>query len=173
LDTLRNTKRIKKYHYVIGSGKEKRAVKVKAHAPDLVIWEQNDPKDEFAPNVMENCVYNDEGRGAFPSMKAQYGKLTGDSIMEIAKSIPIKGDNVLDVVYDATAFELWITYAEGETEAYKLPATHVDLKKYLDFANPPAPPIAKTDGKTVEGSAAGAPQKAQGDATFGGFTKEK
>ena len=66
LDMLRETQRIKKYHYVFGSGKEKRAVKIVAHAPDLVIWEANDPKDEFAPNVVENCVYNDEGRGALP-----------------------------------------------------------------------------------------------------------
>jgi len=142
LDMLRDTKRIKKYHYVFGSGKEKRGVKIKAHAPDLVIWEANDPKDEFAPNVMENCVYNDEGRGAFPRLKAEYGKLTGESMMEIAKSIPIKGGNVIDVVYNATAFELWVTYADGETEAYKLPALHTDLKTFLDFANPPVPPIA-------------------------------
>lgn len=172
LDMLRNTKRIKKYHYVIGSGKEKRAAKIVAHAPNLAIFEDNDPKDEFAPNVMENCVYNDEGRGAFPLLKEQYGKITGESMMEIAKSIPIKGGNVLDVVYNATAFEMWVTYAEGETEAYKLPAVHVDFKQYLDFAKPPVPVIAKTDGKTVEGDVAGGTQK-QGDAKFGNFTKEK
>lgn len=172
LDMLRATKRIKKYHYVIGSGKEKRAVKIKAHAPDLAIWSDNDPKDEFAPNVMENCVYNDEGRGAFIPMKEQYGKLTGESIMAIAKSIPIEGSNVLDVVYNATAFELWITYAQGETEAYKLPAVHVDLKQYLDIAKPPVPVIAKTDGKKVEGGVTGGAQE-QGDAKFGNFTKEK
>lgn len=173
LGMLRNTKRIKKYHYVFGSGKEKRAVKIKAHAPDLIIWEENDPDDEFAPNVMANCVYNDEGRGAFPSLKAEYGKLTGESLMEIAKSIPIKGGNVIDVVYNATDFELWITYAEGETEAYKLPAVYADLKAYLDFENPPAPVLARTDGETVEGTGSTATQNGQSDTQFGTFTKER
>ena len=47
-----------------------RAVKIRAHAPEpperrLVVWKDNDPADEFAPAVLENVVYNDEGAGRF------------------------------------------------------------------------------------------------------------
>lgn len=50
----------------------------------------------------------------------------------IACKIPIKGANVLDVVYDATALEMWVAYAEKQVEAYKRPFVHVKLKDYLD-----------------------------------------
>ena len=56
--------RIKKYHFVVGDGAHKKAVKMLAHAPDLVIWTDNDPTDELAPNVLKDVVYQDEGRGA-------------------------------------------------------------------------------------------------------------
>jgi len=149
LDKLKNTKRIKKYHYVIGSGKEKKAAKIVAHAPNLQITFDNDPKDEFAPNVMANCVYNDEGRGAFPLMKKDFGKHTEQTVIDIVKAIPIKGSNVLGVIYDATTFEMWFSYAKGTTEAYLQPYLHLDVKPLLDFSKPMQPVLAKTDGTKV------------------------
>jgi isopenicillin-N N-acyltransferase like protein len=150
LDVIRNAKRIKKYHYVIGSGKEGKGAKVVAHAPNLKIWRDNDPNDELAPNVMPNSVYEDEGRGAFPYLKKDYGKHTAQTIIDISKAIPIKGGNVLDAVYNATTFEMWITYAQGETEAYTLPYLHFNPRALLDFDAPTLPVLAKTDGVTLE-----------------------
>jgi hypothetical protein len=130
LDMLRNAQRIKKYHYVIGSGSDKRAAKIRAHE-ELDIWFDNDPADEYAPNIVENCVYNDEGRGAFGPIQAQYGEHTHETVIDIVKRIPIEGANVLNVVYDATGLEFWVSYANGATEAYELPFVH---GRFADYA---------------------------------------
>lgn len=138
LDMLRRAKRIKKYHFVFGDGKTaKRAVKIKAHAPDLLIWYDNDPADEFAPNVAKECVYNDEGRGAFPHIMKDLGRHDSRTMTQICREIPIKGGNVLDVVYDATDLRLWVAYAEQASEAYKQTFVPVDLNQYLAY-NPAA-----------------------------------
>ena len=132
IDLFKTAKRIKKYHYVVGDGKNQQAVKMLAHAPNLVIWKDNDPSDELAPNILKNVVYQDEGRGAFKPIKKVYGKIGPQDMIDIACKIPIKGGNILDVVYDATALEFWVAYAEKQEEAYKRPFVHVKLKDYLD-----------------------------------------
>ncbi|MFN9851629.1 MAG: hypothetical protein ACK57P_07420, partial [Planctomycetota bacterium] len=43
--------------------------------------------------------------------------------------IPIKGGNVENVVYDATALRMWVSYAKGSQEAYLRPYTFIDLTK--------------------------------------------
>ncbi len=125
----------KRYHYVFGDGQnERRAVKVRAHSPEpadqrVQVWKDNDPTDEFAPHVLTCVVYNDEGRGAFPMLKKEQGKLTGEKLVELANSIPIKGGNVENVVYDATALRMWVSYAKGDEEAYQRPYAYIDLKQ--------------------------------------------
>jgi isopenicillin-N N-acyltransferase-like protein len=122
---------IKAYHFVFGDGlNEKRAVKIRTQADDIAIWNDNDPHDEFFPNVMACTVYNDEGRGAFPTIKRDFGKLSGPKLVDLANQIPIKGGNVVNVVYDATGMKMWVTYAKGETEAYLRKPVFVDLKQY-------------------------------------------
>ena len=124
---------IKRYHFVFSDGKqEHRAVKIRAHSPEpagqqVVIWNDNDPKDEFAPNVAPCLVYNDEGRGAFPLLKKDFGKLDGEKMVQLANQIPIKGGNVINIVYDTTALKFWVSYAKGTQEAYLRPYVHVDL----------------------------------------------
>ncbi len=124
----------KRYHFVFGDGQtDKRAVKVRAHSPEpadkqLMIWKDADPTDEFAPNVLSCIVYNDEGRGAFPTLQKEQGKLDGPKLVELANRIPIKGGNVENVVYDATALRMWVSYAKSGKEAYTRPYTYIDLK---------------------------------------------
>lgn len=124
----------KRYHFVFGDGQtECRAVKIRAHSPEppdrrVLIWKDNDPTDEFAPNVLSCVVYNDEGRGAFPTLKSSHGRLNGEKLVELANQIPIKGGNVVNVVYDATASRLWVSYAKGNKEAYQRPYVFLDLK---------------------------------------------
>ncbi|MFO1021763.1 MAG: C45 family peptidase [Planctomycetales bacterium] len=132
VDLFKNSHRIKKYHFVVGDGKNLRAVKMLAHAPNLVIWKDNDPQDELAPKVHKDFVYQDEGRGAFAPMLKNFGKITEKDMIDVACKIPIKGGNILDVVYDATALEFWVAYAEKDVEAYKRPFVHVKLKDYLE-----------------------------------------
>jgi len=131
----------KKYHFVFGDGqKELGAVKIRtlsssaSKEKDVAIWKDNDPTDEFAPNVLSSCVYNDEGRGAFPTLQSQHGKLDADAMMALAKKIPIKGSNVVIAVYDATALKMWVSYAHGKTEAYLRPFAYVDLNQYFNVA---------------------------------------
>jgi hypothetical protein len=125
----------KRYHFVFGDGQtDQRAVKVRAHSPEpsdkqLLIWKDADPTDEFAPNVLSCIVYNDEGRGAFPTLQKEQGKLDGPRLIELANKIPIKGGNVENVVYDATALRMWVSYAKSGKEAYTRPYTYIDLRK--------------------------------------------
>lgn len=134
---FRAAPRIKKYHYVVGdgiagAGESIGAVKMLAHAPHLTIWNDNDPRDELAPQVFRDIVYQDEGRGAFAPLQKVYGRIGSNELVDIACQIPIKGGNVLDVVYDATALECWISYARGDVEAYQRPFVHLKLSDYLD-----------------------------------------
>jgi isopenicillin-N N-acyltransferase like protein len=134
LDLFRTLPMTKRYHYVFGDGQsERRAVKIKAHAPEpedrrLRIWRDNDPDDDFAPKVLPGVVYNDEGRGAFPTLQAEHGRLNGERLVRLCNRIPIKGGNVVNVVYDATALRMWVSYAKGDQEAYERPYVLLDLK---------------------------------------------
>ena len=150
LDIFQAQPQTKRYHYVFGDGlSDKCAVKILAHSPEapgkrITIWKDNDAKDEMAPNVLSCVVYNDEGRGAFPTLKAEHGKLNGEKLVKLANSIPIKGGNVVNIVYDATALRMWVTYAGSGKEAYERPSVFLDLKT-LD---------ADKDGKPDIGAAA-------------------
>jgi isopenicillin-N N-acyltransferase-like protein len=124
----------KSYHFVFGDGRtDKRAVKIRlisggAHPqPEIKQWRDADPSDELAPKVLSCVVYHDEGRGAFPTLEAERGKLNGEKLIALANRIPIKGGNVMDAVFDATALRLWVSYAGGGKEAYQRPYVFLDL----------------------------------------------
>jgi len=68
---------------------------------------------------------------AFEPLEKAYGRIGAPEMMEIARKIPIRGSNVLDVVYDATALEFWVAYAEKDNEAYQRPFVHVRLKDFF------------------------------------------
>lgn len=141
LDIFNAQPATKRYHYVFGDGQQdRRAVKVRAHSPEpenrrLAVWKDNDPTDEFAPNVLNCIVYNDEGRGAFPTLRSEHGKLNGEKLIKLANQIPIKGGNVENVVYDATALNMWVSYAHGSQEAYQRKYAFLDLKTLDADAN--------------------------------------
>lgn len=124
----------KRYHFVFGDGgRHPGAAKIRAHSPEpeprrLLIWRDNDPTDELAPHVLPGVVYQDEGRGAYPILKAKHGILGSEDMVDLCNHLPIHGSNVMDVVFDATALELWVSYAKDTTEAYTRPYVHLDLK---------------------------------------------
>jgi hypothetical protein len=123
----------KRYHFVFGDGQtDRRAVKIRAHSPEtpaerIRIWNDNDPADELAPSVLPQLVYQDEGRGAFPALKAGHGSLDAEAMIAVCNHIPIKGHNVVNAVFDATALRLWVSYAHGDQEAYRSPYVLVEL----------------------------------------------
>ncbi len=137
LDMFRSLPLTKSYHFVFGDGRaEHRAVKIRLRATKAAgervwIWKDDDPSDELAPNVLKDVVYQDEGRGAFPLLKKDYGRLNGERLEKIACAIPIRGGNVMDVVFDATALRLWVSYAAGSTEAYRRPFVFLDFKSLV------------------------------------------
>lgn len=138
---VQNAKRIKKYHYVIGDGKTGKAVKMRAHTPNLDIWTDNDPKDELAPNVLPNVVYHAEGRDpvAFAHLSTFRGKYDADAMIQLSKAIGSLGGNLMDAVYDATALECWVAYANGTDEcAYRRPYVHIKMGDYVPFNSKPA-----------------------------------
>jgi len=122
---------MKAYHFVFGDGgPQRRAVKIRTVLDQVKVWNDNDASDEFAPQVLPCLVYNDEGRGAFATLQTEYGKLDGEKLVGLANQIPIKGGNVVNTVFDATDLRMWVTYAQGDTEAYLRSAVFVDLKPY-------------------------------------------
>lgn len=151
VDAYRALPQTKRYHFVFGDGRtEHKAVKIRAAAGaasaahTIDVWTDNDAHDEFAPNVLSCVVYNDEGRGAFPTLTAEHGKLNGPRLVDLANHIPIKGGNVMNVVFDATGMRLWVSYGHGHQEAYERPYAFLDLAQ-LDADGDGAPdwPAAK------------------------------
>jgi hypothetical protein len=139
---VRDAKRIKKYHYLIGDGRNKKAAKMKAHAPNLEIWSDNDVKDEVAPNVLKDIVYNAEGRDpiAYAHLKRNSGRYDADAMIQLSKAIGTLGGNLMDSVYDATTLEVWVAYANGADEcAYRRPYVHISMKDYMPFGAKPEP----------------------------------
>jgi hypothetical protein len=135
LDIFQRQPQTKKYHFVFGDGRsDKRAVKLRTETggstePVVKIWHDNDRQDELAPQVLSCVVYQDEGRGAFPTLEKEQGKLNAPKLIALANRIPIKGGNVMNVVFDATALRLWVSYAAGDKEAYQRPYVFLDMTK--------------------------------------------
>jgi isopenicillin-N N-acyltransferase like protein len=138
---IQDTKRIKKYHFFVGDGKIPAAVKMKAWAPDLVIWKDNDPKDELAPDVFEHVVYHAESRD--PTARGHiseyaHGRYDMDAVIQLSKAIGTLGGNLMNAAYDATEREAWLSYAKGSECAYRRPYVRVKLGDFIPYnaANP-------------------------------------
>jgi isopenicillin-N N-acyltransferase-like protein len=133
---IQQTKRIKKYHFFVGDGKIPAAVKMKAWAPDLVIWKDNDPKDELAPDVFQNIVYHAEGRD--PTARghlSEYGRgrYDMDAVIQLSKAVGTLGGNLMNAAYDATAREAWLSYAYKDECAYRRPYVQVRLSDFVPY----------------------------------------
>lgn len=148
VQAIQDAKRIKKYHFVVGDGKMPAAVKMKAWAPDLVVWNDSDPKDEMAPAVFNNIVYHAESRT--PTAQGhikQYGqgRYDMDAVIQLSKAIGSLGGNLMNAAYDATAREVWLSYAEGEECAYRRPYVRVKMSDYVPYQ--PQNPKLKIENK--------------------------
>jgi len=131
LTIISSAQRIKKYYYVIGDGDALAGVKIKAWAPSLNIWTDNDPADELYPNVLPNVVYKTmDDAAAWSHLNTYYGQYDADRMIELSQLVH-GGGNLMDVVYDATARQMWVAYAEGAQFAYQREYVHFDLNDYV------------------------------------------
>jgi isopenicillin-N N-acyltransferase-like protein len=132
VDLVTNAARIKKYYYVIGDGQQPAAVKIRAFAPGLDIWTDNDPADEVYPNVRPNVVYKTmDDTAAWNHINANYGSYDADRMIDLSRLVHSDGGNLMNVVYDATSLEMWIAYAEGTQDAADRPYVHFNLHDYI------------------------------------------
>jgi len=135
---IRATPRIKKYYWYLGDGKIPAAVKVKAFAPDLLIWGGGDPMDELFPNVLPHCIYQTmDNPLAFQALSNGQGKIDEQEMIALSRSVASKNGNLLNVVYNASQLELWAAYAEKSQMASTRPYVHLKLENYLDVTKVP------------------------------------
>jgi hypothetical protein len=109
---------------------------MKAWAPDLVIWKDNDPTDEMAPAVFPDIVYHAESRTPTAlGHLTEYGqgRYDMDAVIQLSKSIGTLGGNLMNAAYDATAREVWISYALGEECAYRRPYVRVKMDDFVPY----------------------------------------
>ena len=140
---IKDTRRIKKYHFIVGDGKLPAAVKMKAWAPDLAIWRDNDPTDEMAPQVFPNVVCHAESRtptalGHFSEYA--HGRYDADAVIQLSAALGSLGGNLMNAVYDATTREAWLSYAEKNECAYRRPYVRVNLMDFIPY-NPANPKV--------------------------------
>ncbi len=145
VDILAGTERIKRYHYVFGDGRnERRAVKIKAHAPDtppndLIIYTDADPNDPVRGeglSTFDDVVYHAESRDpiAHEHLTNNYGTYDSTKMITLSRNVATHGASVLNAVYDATSLEMWVAFAEGaDSEAYTREYVYVDLHKYFEL----------------------------------------
>lgn len=131
---VQNAKRFKKYRYWIGDGKNKKAVKMRAYAPELLIWADNDPTDEVAPNVAPNAVYYTMNNDlAFAHLTENRGAYNYERMIDLSRGLATDDGSLLNVVYDATALKMWVSYAQGSIMASKRTYVPIDLNDYLTY----------------------------------------
>ncbi len=140
---IKDTRRIKKYHFIVGDGKLPAAVKMRAWAPDLAIWKDNDPADEMAPQVFPNVVCHAESRTptALGHLSEYgHGRYDADAVIQLSAALGSLGGNLMNAVYDATTREAWLSYAEKNECAYRRPYVRVNLMDFIPY-NPANPKV--------------------------------
>ena len=92
----------------------------------------------LAIDTMENEI-------AYKHLKANWGRYDPDRMIALSRRVASKNGNLVNVVYDATALELWVAHAEGSEYASKRPYVHLKLRDYLDPSKTPPGAIVRVD----------------------------
>ena len=138
LTTIKNTPLIKRYFLYVSDGNKKTmgAAKIRVSTPDpvkLTIWKDNDPTDNVAPNTFSNCVYQTmNNKKAREFIKKNIGKFDEKLMIELSKAVADDDSNLVNVVYDATTLEMWISYADGLTNACEQNYVYLNMNDYLE-----------------------------------------
>jgi isopenicillin-N N-acyltransferase-like protein len=137
LEMVNATKLIKRYRFWIGDGKKETmgAAKILVSSPDpvkLTIWKNNDPSDEQAPHLVKNTIYytmkNDL---AYAHLSSNAGSYDATKMIELSKIVADDDGNLINVVYDATDLEMWVSFAEDMQVASEREYVYLNLKDYL------------------------------------------
>jgi len=145
LDIASTADRIKRYYWFFGDGQMPDGRKIRVNSPDpppnnFIVWTDNDPADELWPNVFVDAVYHTMDNGAAVThLTAHHGQYDADLMIELSRLVH-SDHNLMNVVYDGAALELWAAFAEGQEEAYLRPYVHFDLKS-LDYDEDHIPDI--------------------------------
>lgn len=140
LNTIRSTKLIKRYFLFFSDGNKDTSggAKVMVSTPDSVpykIWKDNDPDDIVAPNILPNTIYYTmDNSTAYNFLKENYGSLNEEKMIALSRAVADEGGNLVDVVYDATTLDLWVSYAHNTEDAAKQEYVHISLDKMLHQA---------------------------------------
>ena len=134
---VKATKLIKRYRFWIGDGKKETmgAAKILVSSPDpvkLTIWKNNDPADEMAPHIVKNTIYytmkNDL---AYAHLSSNTSGYDAAKMVELSKAVADDDGNLINVVYDATDLEMWVSFAEDMQVASQREYVYLNLKDYL------------------------------------------
>ena len=135
---MRDTRRIKKYYWYVGDGQIPAAVKIRAYAPNMLIWGGGDSKDELVPNIVPDAVYNTmENDKAFETLTRHKGAFDSQRMIALSREVASKDGSLLNVVYDATQLKLWVAYAEKDEMASSRTYVPVDAKPLFDKTRVP------------------------------------
>ena len=111
------------------------AAKILVSSPDpvkLTIWKNNDPSDETAPYLVKNTIYytmkNDI---AYKHLSNNTGSYDSAKMVELSKAVADDDGNLINVVYDATDLEMWVSFAEDMQVASQREYVYLNLKDYL------------------------------------------
>lgn len=127
---------MKRYYLFVGDGKRKEgaAIKYLVTTPDSIRlhkWTSKDATDTQVPKIYEDITYSTmKNDVATKFMDDNYGRIGAPEMIKLSQSVAVK-KNLMDVVYDATALEIWVSYATNTEPASDRQYVHIDLKKYF------------------------------------------
>ena len=66
-------------------------------------------------------------------LRSTSGEQDAQSLIELSKLVGAENINLLNVVYDGPALDMWIAYAEGDEDAKTREYVQFKLKDYLEY----------------------------------------
>ena len=137
LNTIKTSPLIKRYFLFFSDGNEttQGGAKVLVSTPDEIkyhIWKDNAPDDNVAPDIFPDVIYQTmDNKTAAAIIKEDLGNFDIDKMINLSKAVA-DDHNLMNVVYDATTLELWVAYANGESErAADREYVHISMKEFL------------------------------------------
>jgi isopenicillin-N N-acyltransferase like protein len=134
--TIEHSPLVKRYYLFAGDGKLKddAAVKYLLSTPDPVKlhkWADNAPNDTLVPQTFDDITYETmKNNLCCKFLEENYGNLNADKMIRLSKLVAAN-ENLVDIVYNATTLEVYVSNATGNEPASQQKYVYVDLKKYF------------------------------------------